>query len=134
MKNKNQNNREETGIAVFAKTNGLNPTLALEKKRTIQNLIALGRLHKKINILIYETNALPLKELDKIKRKIGKIEAIEFQMQKEWGFELNRDMHTHWKKIKHCKCEKTAAVRHMEIARVCPVHPTQTNKLKSCCA
>lgn len=118
MKNKN------TDIVAIAKNLGLNPTLALNKKRTISNLTALSNLHEQLHGLINETNALAPQELHAIQRNMSKIEAIEFQMQKEWDFELCRDKHTHWKRIKHCKCDKTSAVRHAEIVRVCPAHPT----------
>lgn len=122
----NNNKHQDTSTAILAKNNGLNPTLALEKKRTTKNLIALGNLHKKINALIYQTNELTLNEIDKIKTNMSTIESIEFQMQKEWGFDLCRDKHTHWKKIKHCKCSKITGVRHLKITKSCPIHTTQT--------
>ncbi|MDP2564455.1 hypothetical protein [Pseudoalteromonas marina] len=122
MTTKKTTKRQDTGIAVLAKANGLNPTLALKRNRTISNLITLSKLHKKINNLIDETNNLPRSKLNKIKLNMSKIESVEFQMQKEWGFDLCRENHTHWKRIKHCKCDKTTNVRHFSINRTCPIH------------
>lgn len=74
----------------------LNPKLVEKKKLAVEDVAALEFLHKELDDVVHN----PHNYTD----PVALIEDIEFQMQRLWKFEENRDMHTHWLRIKGCTC------------------------------
>lgn len=55
------------------------------------------------------------------------VEGLEFMMQEAWGFEKNRDYHTHWIDVPKCTCPKmdnkeNYGTKYRIIRDDCPVH------------
>lgn len=63
---------------------------------------ALGLLHLRMqNYIVSIADSANFEAIS------DKITFTEFEMQKIWGFELNRNYHTHWLRPRCCSCPKT---------------------------
>lgn len=76
----------------------LNKDLIKRQNLSAEDVATLEKLHKELDDVVNNpynyTNPVAL------------IEDIEFQMQRLWKFGENRDMHTHWLRIKGCTCPR----------------------------
>lgn len=57
------------------------------------------------------------------------VEGLEFELQTLWGFEQDKNFHTWWFKVPHCRCPKIDNADSMYFGRriiteSCPIHRT----------
>lgn len=45
-------------------------------------------------------------DLVKLRECAARMEEIEFELQKAWGFTPSREFHTYWYQVPHCTCPK----------------------------
>ena len=76
----------------------LNKDLVKKQNLSVEDVEALEKLHKELDDVVNNPHNYT--------NPVALIEDIEFQMQRLWKFGENRDMHTHWLRIKDCTCNR----------------------------
>lgn len=91
-------------------------------KQQIENIL---ELHRERMELFYSQSEFD----NRIKLNIFNdlVEKIEFALQKEWGFDINRDYHTWWFQVPNCTCSKhinmaTFGKPERFVNDCCPIH------------
>lgn len=81
----------------------LNPALLESQGITAEGKQRLEALHKRMNDLVMRP--WPKDGDEKADAQLAAdIEALEYEMQVEWGFKRRADMHTHWRRAPGCSC------------------------------
>ena len=88
------------------KTVRLNPNLVRNQGLNQRQVDLIAQKHQELDQLIDMINGLEWNEENKqqILQLTKSVELYEFQLQKLWGFEQDRNFHTHWVRIEHCSC------------------------------
>lgn len=76
----------------------LNENLMVAQGVTEEQKEKLYALHSRLNEVISN----PLAYDDPVSR----IEEIEYELQENWNFNLDKNKHTHWSRIRGCSCDK----------------------------
>ena len=102
----------------------LNERLAEQQGVSDQEMINLVELHQE-KLVIFSQMEATTNRLE-LRRMAGLIETIEFEMQKNWHFDLNKDFHE-WYLVPNCTCpqmdnEDRRGTPHRIVDAKCPVH------------
>ena len=108
----------------------LNPRLIQRQGLIPPEVAKIISLHELKDELFDKVKKLDPEVLaDKLEMRsfVNMLEEIEFDMQKAWKFDVNRDYHTHWYQIPHCKCPyadnlERMGVEQRVIRKDCPCH------------
>lgn len=108
----------------------LNKRLIEQQGLTEQEVAYIEQLHAQREEMFKEMEALdpaPTMDRTKLREYVGKLEQLEFEMQRGWKFEVNRDYHTWWYCAPHCECPKMdnrelQGTKYRITAGSCPLH------------
>lgn len=92
---------------VHPERNYLNEDLIERQKVSPESVERLYELHEMKDELFQEARLLEQDSPDfkaNLRALAKALQEIEFNMQHQWGFEVNADCHTHWYQMPHCKC------------------------------
>ncbi len=82
----------------------LNKHLVKKQNLSQEDVDVILSLHKDKFFLFKQFNDIPTLSETEVHELILEIEDLEFFMQEAWGFEQNRDYHTHWMDVPFCSC------------------------------
>lgn len=102
----------------------LNESLAERQGVTDQEMINLVQLHQEKLTIFDQMQATT--DRNELRRLAGLVETIEFEMQKNWHFPLNKTFHE-WYKVPKCTCPKMdnedrRGTTYQIIDAKCPIH------------
>lgn len=104
----------------------LNPGFIKKQNRTEKDIDIIAEHHAHLHLLFAEIEALDPKTTN-LSGYADLVEQMEFALQEAWGFDINRDYHSWWYKVPHCKCprmdnEDNYGTQYRIIRGDCPVH------------
>ena len=86
------------------KMHGLNPNLVKKQKLSTKNIAALKELHIEMQDILQMMEEI--NDERTLSNIVIQIEAIEFEMQEQWGFPQDANYHSWWLKAPGCTCPK----------------------------
>jgi hypothetical protein len=100
----------------------LNPILIEQQGITSDAVKRLNHLHYiregMFELAARMDPAIPF-DLVMLRRGAVRLELLEFEMQKQWNFDMNRDKHSWWCLMPHCECNP-------QYTSIFPVRATST--------
>jgi len=89
-----------------------------------QNIL---NLHMARHAVFAEMLLLPARKSNQLSDLASKVEEIEFELQAEWGFTLDRNFHSYWCEVPHCQCPLLDNTERMGtpyrvVSENCPIH------------
>ena len=87
----------------------LNPELIRKQGLDEKGIDKVADLHADLDDVFERMKALDPSnetELIELRAYADLVEKIEFALQDAWGFPQNRDFHSWWFKVPHCRCPK----------------------------
>jgi len=100
----------------------LSSRLAEKQNLSKEQVRAILNLHKKRVDLFLAVEKIDPTEASKLSRYVKRLERLEFQMQREWGFPTSKEHHTWWNQIPHCICKYKLFALNNKIDSNCPLH------------
>lgn len=102
----------------------LSERLAKQQHVSDQEMDTLIQLHQE-KLAVYDQMKNTTNRLE-LRRLAGLVETIEFEMQKNWHFDLNKDFHE-WYLVPNCTCprmdnEDRRGTPYRVVDAKCPVH------------
>lgn len=83
----------------------LNKKLLVSQNVSESQIETLYELYNQLEVLINQSKDKTLSEAQ-YKRIGDSVETIEFELQKNWNFEMDRSFHTHYLKLDGCDCPR----------------------------
>lgn len=108
-------------------TANLNWELAQRQGCSDDELEAIVNSHIRRAVIFEEMAAYKNTAIDELQRCASELEELEFELQAYWHFEPDRNHHTWWLFVPHCRCPKMDNQDPMYFGRRiilsgCPVH------------
>lgn len=108
----------------------LNPHLIVKQGLNEDEVRLLEELHeKRLNLFKLMASCDPKMKGDRVMlaEYAQQVEQLEFRMQEAWKFDKDRNMHSWWFRVPHCRCPKLDNEEHIGtpyriFTQDCPVH------------
>ena len=106
------------------KPKDLNQTLVKQQKVSEENQLKLCVYYELLDDTIQEANESA--DIEFIKKQASMVEAIEFELQRLWNFNIDKGYHRYWLDFKVCKCPRMDNLERLGYGRIinqkCPLH------------
>lgn len=108
----------------------LNHALAIRQGCDDKDMWLITDAHTRRIIAFKAMSDVPEEEVKALRSIAYVVECIEYELQGYWHFKQDRDFHTFWFKVPHCKCPKMDNADSMYHGRRitvqgCPIHWTE---------
>ena len=88
---------------------------------------AILNIHKKRHHIFADMRALKSTDINELRALADKLVGVEYELQIEWGFTPDSNMHSYWYQVPHCECPYSDNrdawghnVKHID--GKCPIH------------
>jgi len=106
------------------KPKDLNKSLVKQQKVSLENQLELCKCYDLLDKTIQEANEST--NMVFIKNQASKVEVLEFELQRLWNFDIDKEYHRYWLDFNACRCPRMDNLERLGYGRIvnlnCSLH------------